>query len=217
MRNGGNFHPEWGYLAPAPGFVRTVRVVLVATAVGAAAGAGVVFSLVGHPANETSVAARTMFRPVEAPSARANASPQAIQTNTHSPTQQQSPPLLAMNGQSANTPSSESSASSIMQVPEGISALAEAPAATDDAPAKTAAAVPPATAKAPVAVPAPIKKKAMKKPHVTSRYASRAETFGLAPGQYYMNGSSDEYYASGARGGYYRDGGRWGGRRYQDW
>jgi len=49
MRSAGNFHPEWGYLAPAPGFLRTLRVVLVATAVGATAGAVVVVSLVERP------------------------------------------------------------------------------------------------------------------------------------------------------------------------
>ena len=45
MRSSGNFSPEWGYLAPAPSRLRTLRVVLVATAVGATAGAGVVLSL----------------------------------------------------------------------------------------------------------------------------------------------------------------------------
>jgi len=43
MRYAGNFHQEWGYLAPAPSFIRTARVVLVAVTVGATAGAGVVF------------------------------------------------------------------------------------------------------------------------------------------------------------------------------
>jgi hypothetical protein len=38
MRSAGNFSPEWGYLAPAPSFARTARVVLVATAIGATAG-----------------------------------------------------------------------------------------------------------------------------------------------------------------------------------
>jgi hypothetical protein len=46
LRSAGNFSPEWGYLAPAPSMLRTVRVVLVATAVGATAGAAVVLSLV---------------------------------------------------------------------------------------------------------------------------------------------------------------------------
>ncbi len=52
MRSAGSFHPEWGYLAPAPSFMRTARVVLVATAVGATAGAAVVFSLVESPASD---------------------------------------------------------------------------------------------------------------------------------------------------------------------
>ena len=58
-----NFHPVWGCLAPAPSFLRTVRTVLVATAVGATAGGGVVLSLVGHSAGQTSVAERTLVRP----------------------------------------------------------------------------------------------------------------------------------------------------------
>src|SRR4029077_7923294 len=50
MRSAGNFSPEWGYLAPTPSLARTARVVLVATAIGATAGAGVVLSLVERPA-----------------------------------------------------------------------------------------------------------------------------------------------------------------------
>jgi hypothetical protein len=52
MRSAGNFSPEWGYLAPAPSMLRTVRVVLVATAIGATAGAGVVLSLVDRPTGD---------------------------------------------------------------------------------------------------------------------------------------------------------------------
>jgi hypothetical protein len=40
MRTTSNFHPEWGYLAPAPSFVRTARLFLLATAIGATLGAG---------------------------------------------------------------------------------------------------------------------------------------------------------------------------------
>ncbi len=60
MRSAGNFSSEWGYLAPAPSFLRTARVVLVATAIGATAGAGVVLSLVDHPSaeGETTASAR---------------------------------------------------------------------------------------------------------------------------------------------------------------
>ena len=40
MRSTSNFHPEWGYLAPAPSFMRTARLVLLATAIGGTLGAG---------------------------------------------------------------------------------------------------------------------------------------------------------------------------------
>jgi hypothetical protein len=53
------FHPEWGYLVPAPTFIRTARVVLVATVVGAIAG-GIIVGWVSHSGTETSVAARTL-------------------------------------------------------------------------------------------------------------------------------------------------------------
>jgi hypothetical protein len=49
MRFAGNFNPEWGYLAPAPSFMRTARIVVVATAIGATAGAAVVLSLAQSP------------------------------------------------------------------------------------------------------------------------------------------------------------------------
>lgn len=69
MRSAGNFGPEWGYLAPAPSFMRTARVILVATAVGATAGAAVVLSLVDRPvaeANRTPFAARAIVTSVQA-------------------------------------------------------------------------------------------------------------------------------------------------------
>lgn len=63
MRSAGNFHPEWGYLAPAPSFLRTVRVALVATAIGAVAGAAVVVSLVERPGSndDTVIAAHALL------------------------------------------------------------------------------------------------------------------------------------------------------------
>jgi hypothetical protein len=72
MRSAGNFSPEWGYLAPAPSFMRTARVVLVATAVGATAGAAVVLSLVDRPAasgEATAVAAHAIVTSVQAATA----------------------------------------------------------------------------------------------------------------------------------------------------
>ena len=63
MRSAGNFHPEWGYLAPAPSFRRTVRTALVATAIGAVAGAVVVVSLVERPGSndDTAIAAHALL------------------------------------------------------------------------------------------------------------------------------------------------------------
>src|ERR1700730_12942148 len=62
MRRATNFNPEWGYVAPTPSFVRSARLVMVAAAIGATAGAAVVFSLADRPAAEQSVAARTLVR-----------------------------------------------------------------------------------------------------------------------------------------------------------
>src|ERR1043165_1190842 len=87
MRSAGNFSSEWGYLAPAPSFARTARVVLVATAIGATAGAGVVLSLMdrsGEP-EKTPTAARAIVTsirtaavPAIAPIAPATAAAPAI-------------------------------------------------------------------------------------------------------------------------------------------
>ena len=60
MPNPGNFNPEWGYLAPKPGFIRSVRMALAAGAIGTVAGMAVAVALIAHPAADGSVAARTM-------------------------------------------------------------------------------------------------------------------------------------------------------------
>jgi hypothetical protein len=65
-------HPEWGFVAPAPNFIRAVRIGLVAAAVGATIGAGVVLSRVDSSANQTSVAARTLQGPLTPVSAQVN-------------------------------------------------------------------------------------------------------------------------------------------------
>jgi hypothetical protein len=79
MRSAGNFNSEWGYLAPAPSFMRTARVVLVATAIGATAGAAVVLSLIDRPAGEhdktASIAAHAIVTSVQAAPAVATLAP----------------------------------------------------------------------------------------------------------------------------------------------
>lgn len=112
MRSAGNFNPEWGYLAPAPGFMRTLRIVLVAVTVGAIAGAATVFSLVGRSATDELVAARTLVRPAEA-----GAGPLG--------TPVVSAPATA-----------ESSPATTTQHPAGIAALAESPRLAEGASAR---------------------------------------------------------------------------------
>ena len=83
MRHAGNFNPEWGYIAPAPNFLRTARAFVVAAAIGAMATAAVVFSLMDRPVAETSVAARTLVQPVE-PALPTRSAPPVAQLQTQS-------------------------------------------------------------------------------------------------------------------------------------
>ena len=62
LRHARNLNPEWGYVAPAPGFMRTARLIGVAV-IGATACAAMVFSLLDRPVAEESVAARTLVAP----------------------------------------------------------------------------------------------------------------------------------------------------------
>ena len=58
-----NVNPEWGYVAPAPGVMRTALLIVVAAIIGATASAATVFSLLDRPVAEESVAARTLVAP----------------------------------------------------------------------------------------------------------------------------------------------------------
>jgi len=72
MRSAGNFHPEWGYFAPLPRFRRTLRVAVVAAAIGVLAGAVVGTSLLNpsrtnlhNPAYELISATSAIASPAE--------------------------------------------------------------------------------------------------------------------------------------------------------
>ena len=132
MRQKLSFHPEWGCLAPAPSLLRTIHTVLVATAVGATAGGGVVLSLVGYSAGQTSVAERTLVRPIPAVSASVSA-PQTRQLpadtlNVGETTQVSLSDSQADNSATtatrSNSPAHPAEASS---TPEGASKTAVAP------------------------------------------------------------------------------------------
>ena len=111
MRHAMNFHPEWGCLAPAPSFLRTMRTVLVATAVGATAGGGVVLTLVGHSAGQTSVAERTLVRPIPPVSTSVSA-PQAALLSPQPLNQRESTEVSLDEGQVDGSATNELSANS---------------------------------------------------------------------------------------------------------
>jgi len=127
MRHVMNFHPEWGCLAPAPSLIRTMRTVLVATAVGAVAGGGVVLSLADHSAGgQTSVAERTLVRPFPA----ASTSVSAPQTNPEKINQRESKEVWLPEIQVNDPPTNELNASSPAR-PKIVTSSAKVRAATD--------------------------------------------------------------------------------------
>jgi hypothetical protein len=77
-----NFNSEWGLLAPAPSFLRTVRLAVIATAIGATTSALVVFALMRQPAAEESIATRTLVPSVGQAPPTGHA-PIATQTQIH--------------------------------------------------------------------------------------------------------------------------------------
>jgi hypothetical protein len=163
----GNFHPEWGYLAPAPSFMRTARIVAVATAIGATAGAAVVLSLAGssstpglqadtgrslvvvhslvQPAEAAPVVALQNSTPanviapvtVEAPSPAARTSVTPSMQTSMLPPGGSLMPLPAAAQVSAPL-ASEARTMSTPAVPSSVAALAEIPPATEASPAPAA-------------------------------------------------------------------------------
>jgi hypothetical protein len=204
VRNQWDLHPEWGYLAPSPGFIRTARAVGLATVVGVLVG-GSLIAWVSHSGTETSVAARTL---VNAPVEPSPAPSQDHVVHAIIPSPQSA--LASVEDPLVDETATELSADSTTKATEGN---------TGKSPS---AAKPLFTARLPRARFTAIKKPPSRT-NMTSRYASRHEPIRLARGQYYMRKSSDEYRASDARGGYYRESRHWGGyygggwRAYEDW
>ncbi len=130
-----SFHPEWGCLVPAPSFLRTVRTVLVATAVGATAGGGVVLSLVDRSAGQTSVAERTLVRPMPAASTPLSA-PQTAQLNAQTINQRESTEASWADGWVKESLTKELKASSPVRQAV-VAASAEVRAATNGTSVKT--------------------------------------------------------------------------------
>jgi hypothetical protein len=193
MRSAGNFHPQWGYLAPAPSFLRTARTVIVATAVGATAGAAVVLSLLDRSevdAAHTSVAAHALVTSAEvdapskppvastnAPSSQAQASMSApVSAATPTQTDAQPQTAAAKAATPASDPHAATDVATSMTVPSAqtsASVAAAAPAAIDPARVKND--------NTPTAVPET--KKVSRKRFASTHYAQpRRYGWGRAPG-----------------------------------
>jgi hypothetical protein len=157
-------HPEWGYLAPAPSFMRTVRIVAVATAIGATAGAAVVLSLVERPAarasadsGKTLVVVHSLVQPAEAaapasvaiapvappivaaPVAAQPAAPAVrAQANAQSPVTIPPAAPPAAIGQATAPAPSDSGTAPATEPPANVATLGEAPPAGEAGPAQDA-------------------------------------------------------------------------------
>ncbi len=207
MRRAANFNPEWGYLAPAPTLMRSARLVLVATAIGASAGAAVVFSLIDRPVAEQSVAARTLVQtPLASETAKVSA-PVVAQLQTESQHAQpqadapgavrrQAAMVSSANAGAAGLAAGESGTTSTTQRAPGAVALAEAPAVSDAPPVP---AVNEAAAAAPEAAPA--QKMPSKKPRVAWRAAPRydAPRYYMYAPRYYGRQPYDQRYVQTER------------------
>jgi hypothetical protein len=158
-----SFHPEWGCLATAPGFIRTARVAVLATTIGATVSAGVVFSLLTYPTTESAVSARTLVRPV--------------QTASEPPGEERKKQALNRPRVDANQLADAVTARATTKALEGFGVAATAAMATGDTLAKKAAASPVALVGAPARH--PTKTKSTEKRDVTSQGKYReAEAFG---------------------------------------
>ena len=124
MHHATHFHPEWGCLAPAPSLLRTMRIVLVATAVGATAGGGVVLSSVGHSAAQLSVAERTLVRPI--PASSNVVAPQTTQLTTEALNEREAK-NLSLDGQA------DSSVTNALARPAAVASSADVRTASEGA------------------------------------------------------------------------------------
>ena len=206
MRFAGNFHPEWGYLAPAPNFMRTARVVVVATAIGATAGAAVVLSLAERSApgavadaGKTLVVVHSLVQPAEAAAPAtapvAAATPAAIiaPVATAAPVAPAAPAKV----QGGIQPSAPAVTRQPVAPPVTAQVPAPAPsesravstsaapasvAALSESPPLTEASPPPASNAAAVSpVPLAPQKDAIKKPAVAGQPPQRGPVYAAAP------------------------------------
>jgi hypothetical protein len=155
MHRAGNLNLEWGLLAPAPRLLRTMRLVVVATAIGATTSAAVVFALMRQPAAEESIAARTLVQSV-GQAAQTGRAPITAQTQIQAEHTADAGTSAA--SESANAPAHR-------RAPAAV-ALVEAPSMmADPPPVREASEI----SASPAQEAAPSPKPPSKKPRLTSR------------------------------------------------
>lgn len=127
MRSAGNSHPQWGYLAPEPSFMHTVRIALVATVIGAIGGAAVVVSLVqpGSNANNTPITAHALLAGV--PLATTPAAPSKAVTSTPGPVDPSPAQANALSPGPDNASASKPSTAANAREPNGTMKPTSAP------------------------------------------------------------------------------------------
>jgi hypothetical protein len=144
MPNTGNFNPEWGYLAPRPGFIRSFRMALFAGAIGTVAGMAVAVAFVARPAVDLSVAARTMAQLGESddvPNDSQNDLPKSAAVPARAEMLEVKTPTLVVPQlaarpiadprDAANFAAAESHSAATVQHPAALAGLAESPAVSD--------------------------------------------------------------------------------------
>jgi hypothetical protein len=141
MSSTGNFNPEWGYLAPRPGMIRSFRMALLAGAIGTVAGMAVAVAFIAHPAVDLSVAARTMAQlgesddlpddlPKSAAATPASAEVFEVKTPGVAAPQMSSRPVTDPRNEK-NFAAAESHSAATDQHPAVLAGLAEAPSVAD--------------------------------------------------------------------------------------
>jgi hypothetical protein len=153
MRQSAGFQPEWGNLIPALRFASTAVIVLVALAVGATAGTGIVLSLTDPATVGEFAVARTLARPPVGQ--QSPVSPvQTPQSEPEARSEDRPAKLPAGSGRDDNVAASESMAGPIVELPANIvTARTELPAAPSASPSRN-----PDAAKLPAS--APVRQKA---------------------------------------------------------
>jgi hypothetical protein len=196
MRHAYGSSPQWAY--PVSSFPRTIGIVLVALAVGAIAGATVVFSFVDRPPGQPSVAARSPAVPIQAASTLLGETPKG-QADLRSAVQSESAKESGFDADAESGVAGAPRIGSATPGPARTEILAQTGSATGDVVARAGAAPSSVAEKPPVVAPVdkpvlpPADKKVTKKHHAAMRYAWRGSPFGSPPGEYHTNGIWGRY------------------------